>query len=677
MKNRTLTLIPNEAQGLFNAAAEPTLEVLTGKDSFNQSLAAGDQAADLLDGDRDARLTVNTNGVATVFHLDAALDRRLRVDRVILDGHTLRKAYGDDVGNLVKVLYNSTDNYGTATEAAIARVQSRLLGRGAAYLNFNGVTNVVTVSDDVNIDFGQYISFSLEAIIKVDTAQDGGIIDKRVLAGNFHGYVLSLSSDGKIHFVVWNAAAAGGGDARGATMASAATVDDGEEHHILCVCDRYVGMYIYIDGVESVSNSIVTTAADISNSKDLSLGAQDPYFFLGILSLARIWNRALSADEAAARYAGWTHTPIPIADQGASQTNKIIDTENQDFRGGTIGDWIYDGDGNGTVVYDGVSPSAEKTAKLTLGADAGTNNNMRLPVGFVSNLIVGKRYRYKVRLFMGGASTFTSVILRFYDGTTNHDSAELVGNDKNAWFVGMIEFIATDSDPIILQVRTIGGATGTGVLWADDLVVAQSGCVAEYAPEGISPTHGKLHDKGDNNLHGTISGAEARNVPSGDEGEVLLIELEQEIDARYLFIKINLEGLTGDANALFGQILLGRAAALTGVREFSEELGYPGIDTFEAYGGSELPSVRYEGERREWPLHLVAQGDTYPDGIYRAYKAAKGTKKVPLYLVEDITWNDGTGTRLIYCVKFDAPLRRSRTGKYHEIKSALREVAGP
>ncbi len=652
MKSRTLTLIANEARGLFNAAAEPTLEGLAGKDSFNRSLAAGDQAADLLDGDRDARLTVNTNGVATVFHLDAALDRRLRVDRVILDGHTLRKAYGDDVGNLVKVLYNSTDNYGTATEAAIARVQSRLLARGPAYMEFDGRDDKVTVADDANLDFG-YGDGAIEFIVKfTDISTDAFLFGRRGGSGEVF-YGLWDQANSRLDFNFYT-----GGTVKAQARVSWVPNQD-QWYHIVWVIDNGDANAVYIDGISQTLAAEDHTGGDLELVADFTWGHYNNNYGAIGLGLGRLWNRAPTAAEVLTRYNGWTHTPLPTADQRGSQTT-LWDGPAGDFTTGTYS-WVAIG--NNTIA------NVDYTLEITyVNHTDGAWNRLKDASDLSADLEVGQRYRIRVQSKYSGGSAGSYIFI----GSGAEELAQTAMLTTN-WTYYNLEFVARTTNADFIQMRGMGASN---IVHIDELDIWPIGCVAEWAPDGISPTHGKWYVRNGNNLHGAITGAEARDVPSGDEGEVLLIELEQEIDARYLYMVINPGGLMADANTLFGQMLLGRAAALAGVREFDEELGYPGIDTLETYGGSELPSVRYEGERREWPLHLVAQGDTYPDGIYRAYKAAKGTKKVPLYLVEDITLNDGRPERLIHCVKFDAPLRRRRTGKYHEIETALREVGG-
>lgn len=630
MKSRALTLLPNEARGLFNAAAEPTLVGLTGKDSFNQVIADGGQAADLLDGDRDARLTVNTNGVATVFHLDAALARRLRVDRVILDGHTLRQAYGDDVGNLVQVLYNSTDNYGTATEAAIARVQSRLLAHGPAYLDFDGDDDVVTAADASDKAAMGIGDFSVFARVKRGGTNWSEIIS-RGLYGECRMWGMAFAPTG-LYIEIKSSSSAG--------KTFIYTFTEGETYTIGF---KRVGNTItgYINGISVGTHTGGAIAESLSvSNKPIRIGrlrlTDLAYCEDGVYE-ALIFNRALSDAEFLDLHNG---IPVAAADRDGS-TVSILTGDDSTFDSDT-GNW---------------DKGIEWTIAGGKATHSGEAGNLRLDTP-----LMGASGKYTwVQLTVSGQTAGILKVnygtafyaLNIYENGTYWVKSPVVGNRKL--------YLTADAD--------FDGSV-------DDVTMGPSGCVAEYRPEGVSPTHGKWHDRSSNKLHGIITGAEARYVPSGDEGEVLLIELEQEIDARYWYIKGNPDELTADANTLFGQMLLGRAAALSGVREFDEELGYPGIDTLEAYGGSELPSVRYECERREWSLHLVAQGDDFRDGIERAYRAAKGAKKVPLYLVEDIIWNDGIKTWLIYCVKFDAPIRKRKAGKYHELVTALREMAG-
>ena len=96
---------------------------------------------------------------------------------------------------------------------------------------------------------------------------------------------------------------------------------------------------------------------------------------------------------------------------GEGILNKITVINDQDFSGGTIGNWVAYTDGLGTAVYDGTNPHAEKVAIITVHAGTpGTYTGMSLPTGDISAFVDGETYQIRADIqIKGGANNFTKI----------------------------------------------------------------------------------------------------------------------------------------------------------------------------------------------------------------------------------------------------------------------------
>jgi hypothetical protein len=87
-----------------------------------------------------------------------------------------------------------------------------------------------------------------------------------------------------------------------------ATVTDGAWHFVAGVVHRHLGALIYVDDSLDATQMIDTSALDLSNDRDPTIGVSDgrgsapEEFWNGVLDDVRVYDRALSEKEIRALY---------------------------------------------------------------------------------------------------------------------------------------------------------------------------------------------------------------------------------------------------------------------------------------------------------------------------------------------------------------------------------------
>ncbi len=182
-----------------------------------------------------------------------------------------------------------------------------VLGKVGLALQFDGIDDAVVVPDDPELDVGTG-DFTLDAWVRASEISGVTVLlDKRSGTEDpFVGYHLFLV-DGSLGFQM----------ADGATFqnySSSAFIADGAWHHVAAVvarADSSSGVRLYVDGVEVLSGSPLTTNLDNTSSLYFArradgpseAGSGGPGFFQGELDEVELFQRALSADEIYAIYA--------------------------------------------------------------------------------------------------------------------------------------------------------------------------------------------------------------------------------------------------------------------------------------------------------------------------------------------------------------------------------------
>jgi sialidase-1 len=164
------------------------------------------------------------------------------------------------------------------------------LGQG---FGFDGVDDVVGVSDNTAIDFGNG-SFSISTWWKITNTDTDRVLDKRLSGA---GYELVPRND------VVSVYLGDGSDSYHRDIGSS-NINDGEWHHVVATVaapdgagDRTVT--VYVDGSYD-GETTFTDVGDISSGSDLFIGAANGGsggVVNGSIDNARIYDRALSADE--------------------------------------------------------------------------------------------------------------------------------------------------------------------------------------------------------------------------------------------------------------------------------------------------------------------------------------------------------------------------------------------
>ena len=586
--------IPTAVEAL-DQTAEPTLEDLSGEDFLGNALADTDQVVNAMDGHPLRPFQVDTDADATVFRIDAEMDQRERVSFLLVDQHNLRDAYPAATKEQIDVHHHSSDAFGSATELTPSKELDGLIGKQRPHLSLDGANDRVSKSNDAQLNFGVQIDFSLECIFKTNTtAQDQYLIDKGSDLGTDKRYRLIYRGPEDII----RAQVDDGTTIK--NIDSTTTIGAGERTHVIATFNRDGNGIIYIDdnGAEgTISISSVANIDDTAEPLTIGIKSQDESTspLEGEVYLARIWNRVLSAAEVLTLYND--SSSIPVADQWARKdilTNSQA-TSDQQTEANSVASWSASA---GAIVSitnaEGFNP---KVGTYMLKGSFAVPAQARQSF----TTVVGKKYRAWAWLrdtsIVEGAMTLR--IGTSAGGTQLGESAAVTAN--NTWELRSLEFTATGTTTHLSVSKITTGAVN---VYADNVWVARLGCVAEYHPSGINEQDGKWYDSSDNNLDGTISGADYRDVPTTTD-DFYLAEFT-EADDKYWYVRFNADGVTGTGSidTLVGQIVLGRIYSFNGFKPeggYSGEYGYPGIITSETDAGNILTERRY-GRRPTWDL---------------------------------------------------------------------------
>ena len=183
-------------------------------------------------------------------------------------------------------------NHGTLT-AGTGGFSTDRMGQSNKCYDFDGSTDIITVSDPNILDFGTG-DFSISFwVFSDDLATTKYILQKKVsFNNNSAGFTVFISTDNGI-----NARIADGTNVK--YLDSNVTVADGEWHSVVLTFDRSANLTVYVDDGVGVSEAIDGAANSISNSDGLWIGQRNggAAFFNGKLAELKFYNRILSATE--------------------------------------------------------------------------------------------------------------------------------------------------------------------------------------------------------------------------------------------------------------------------------------------------------------------------------------------------------------------------------------------
>jgi hypothetical protein len=144
-------------------------------------------------------------------------------------------------------------------------------------LNFNGVSDYLSITDSANINMGTD-NFSLEFYIKADT---GDQTNKRIISkrSGDAGYEVYFDSNNKIIFFIGDGVNTFVGNVTGG-----AALNDGKWHNVMIAFDRASNVTIAYDSSLVYAQNITAVTGSLDNAADLYIGKDSSgNFYKGIL----------------------------------------------------------------------------------------------------------------------------------------------------------------------------------------------------------------------------------------------------------------------------------------------------------------------------------------------------------------------------------------------------------
>ena len=195
-------------------------------------------------------------------------------------------------------------------------------------LDFDGVNDSVTISDNTAVDFGTS-DFSIAFIMQSDTAGYGRLIDKR---SGTSGYTLSVGTSKELVLELNNGAGSAG-------FFTSSVYADGKLKHVVISADRDGNASFYINGVLDETIDISSKAGNLDSTSDLFIGADAPsgvgLYYNGLIAGVKMYSTALTAAQVADLY----NNPEKVVPTGVDNTALKL--------------WLPMMEGAGTTAYDG------------------------------------------------------------------------------------------------------------------------------------------------------------------------------------------------------------------------------------------------------------------------------------------------------------------------------------
>jgi len=208
----------------------------------------------------------------------------------------------------------ASDNSGNGNNGTLINGPTVVAGKIGQALSFNGAGQYVNVGNVLNPGSGDLSVFAW-----VKTTQSGGlnmIISKRNSSVSTNGgYQLFQNGSGALSFTFGD-----GNSSRVRVDSTAPRVNDGNWHLAGVVFTRAGNGVIYVDGVQATggTGSITSQSGSVANSLPLRFGLEDQtsqnfLYWQGAIDEARIYNRALSAQEVSNLFGGATTPSLAIS----------------------------------------------------------------------------------------------------------------------------------------------------------------------------------------------------------------------------------------------------------------------------------------------------------------------------------------------------------------------------
>ncbi|MCO7274152.1 LamG-like jellyroll fold domain-containing protein [Cellulosimicrobium cellulans] len=247
----------------------------------------------------------------------------------------------------------TADTSGWGQTGAVSGGTTWVTGRSGTALRFDGSTGRVTVPDAASLDLAG--TMTVAAWVRPERVATQHVV-KKARSYEVDGYELSVASTGRPFFRVNQASS---GDAFRVNATSVPVADGSTWTHLVGTFDG-ARLRLFVNGVEQ--GSVAGPAAVGTNALPLAIGDQSGggYPFQGAVDGVRLYDRALSAAEVAALYAGSPPGPVaPVATPGSLTTVT-----------GTAAQGVLAAQASGAPTFEVVQAPAHGTAAVT-GASTG------------------------------------------------------------------------------------------------------------------------------------------------------------------------------------------------------------------------------------------------------------------------------------------------------------------
>lgn len=163
-------------------------------------------------------------------------------------------------------------------------------------LSFNGIDNVVSISNSPSLNFGTDASFTISLWIKPSPTSSGWLVDhRRNNDGVYAGYTIQYDNGVAL-------ARIRDSSSNDVLVSSTSSLNDGKVHHIVFVVDRLTNTEkLFVDNhLDSSAN--ISSVGSIDTEFDLHIGGtQSPNtpvdFYSGIIDQVRIYDVALTPSQ--------------------------------------------------------------------------------------------------------------------------------------------------------------------------------------------------------------------------------------------------------------------------------------------------------------------------------------------------------------------------------------------
>tara|TARA_Y100001937_G_scaffold124805_1_gene190269 strand:+ start:1941 stop:2666 length:726 start_codon:yes stop_codon:yes gene_type:complete len=224
---------------------------------------------------------------------------------IVTDGLVLSLDAGDKIsfssGSTTWTDLSRNSNNGTLSVGTMGTVS------GSNTIAFNGSSDEVSIANNSTLNFGSSGDFTLECIVKLDTADDNEMILGKQNGHFGQGYALRIEESGtsnnwglQVHIE----------QADGTQYRTITSQTIGQDYqHCIVVCDRSAtGVRIHRNGDGGTSmgtlNDNLNSIGDIDVSQEFTIGADSggARNIDGEIPIVRVYNKALSDKEALQNY---------------------------------------------------------------------------------------------------------------------------------------------------------------------------------------------------------------------------------------------------------------------------------------------------------------------------------------------------------------------------------------